>query len=71
MIFLTKYFQRKNDLIIRISLFNQKVQGSILFIKKIGPFMNKMDEKKEASKQIFQAKCPREKGTFLGYETKW
>jgi hypothetical protein len=32
--------------------------------------MNEMDGK-NAFKQIFQAKCPREKEILLGEETKW
>jgi hypothetical protein len=31
-VFFTQYFQETHDLVVRISFFNQKVQGSIFFL---------------------------------------
>ncbi len=57
-IFLTQYFFYKNDLLIRISPCNQKVQGSIFVSKKNCVFMNEMDEKKTVFQKLFQVRCP-------------
>jgi hypothetical protein len=55
--------------VVRISFFNQKVQGSILlFILFIS--MNEMDEK-TTFEQLFQTRCFVEERTFLREETKW
>ncbi len=67
--FFTEYFQETHDLVVRISFFNQKVQGSILlFILFIS--MNEMDEK-TTFEQLFQTRCFVEERTFLREETKW
>jgi uncharacterized membrane protein YqhA len=62
--FFTEYFQETHDLVVRISFFNQKVQGSILlFILFIS--MNEMDEK-TTFEQLFQTRCFVKKGLSLG-----
>jgi len=65
----TQYFQKTHDLVVRISFFNQKVQGSILlFILFMS--MNEMDEKITFG-QLFQMRYFVEERTFLREETKW
>jgi len=65
-IYFTQYFQESHDLVVRISFFNQKVQGSILlFIS-----MNEMDGKTTFG-QLFQTRCFVEERIFLREETKW
>ncbi len=67
-IFLTQYFQpKKNDLLVRISPFNPRVQSSILFFK----FFWSFHYGKKTSTQLIQAKCSGDKGTFPKEETKW
>jgi hypothetical protein len=68
-IYFTQYFQESHDLVVRISFFNQKVQGSILlFILFIS--MNEMDGKTTFG-QLFQTRCFVEERIFLREETKW
>jgi hypothetical protein len=68
-IYFTQYFQESHDLVVRISFFNQKVQGSILlFILFIS--MNEMDGKTTFG-QLFQMRYFVEERIFLREETKW
>jgi hypothetical protein len=56
--------REKIDLMVRISPFNQRVHSLIFF-------MDKMNGKKTYG-QLFQARCPKGKGTFFKEKkTKW
>jgi hypothetical protein len=70
-IFLTQYFpKQKGEPMIKIFLFNQRVQGLIFFSNSLFLLSTKWMEKK-AFGQFFQARCPREKRIFPWEETKW
>jgi hypothetical protein len=62
--------RKKIDLMVRISPFNQRVHGLIFF--SIFFSMDKMNGKKKPFGQLFQARCPKGKGTFFKEKkTKW